>query len=409
MQAIELVGEGVDGDFDGVVDELTIGDQTALAVYLAAQPRPTTRLELDALGLLEPPPHGRREEPDPARREPAVRAASSAASRCHRATLTLDDPIVQRAEPERRLSRRGVPGGSGSRRERRRSASAPFASTSRAISPTTCCTTPTAACASASARCASIPAAARRSSTSAAISSATTWGRACAESVDEKGTGASVFLTENLWGVGSTAPYLHDGRATTLTEAILEHGGEAATSKNNFLRLSTQDQADVIAYLDNLVLFKLPERTSRGRGLRWLPRPQLRRHARAGQRAAVHADADRRARAARVVEHEVEQAVAVEIAEADHAGRVEGLADRARIERRAGRAEVDLELVAVGRGDQIEPAVVVQILERGQEADRALRLEADAEVERALEGGLRLEGRAPARGGRCAAADRSSA
>ena len=35
------------------------------------------------------------------------------------------------------------------------------------------------------------------------------------------------FLTENLWGVGSTAPYMHDGRATTLVEAILEH---AATS-----------------------------------------------------------------------------------------------------------------------------------------------------------------------------------
>ena len=31
------------------------------------------------------------------------------------------------------------------------------------------------------------------------------------------------FLTENLWGVGSTAPYLHDGRATTLAEAIIEH------------------------------------------------------------------------------------------------------------------------------------------------------------------------------------------
>jgi CxxC motif-containing protein (DUF1111 family) len=84
-------------------------------------------------------------------------------------------------------------------------------------------------------------------------------GRGLAEVIDETGTGASVFLTENLWGVGSTAPYLHDGRATTLTEAILEHGGEAETSKNAFARLATQDQADVIAYLENLVLFKLPE------------------------------------------------------------------------------------------------------------------------------------------------------
>jgi CxxC motif-containing protein (DUF1111 family) len=77
--------------------------------------------------------------------------------------------------------------------------------------------------------------------------------------IDETGTGASVFLTENLWSVGSTAPYLHDGRATTLTEAILEHGGEAAASREAFARLAPQQKASVIAYLENLVLFKLPE------------------------------------------------------------------------------------------------------------------------------------------------------
>ena len=54
MQAVELVGDGVDGDGDGVVDEMTVGDITALAVYNAAQPRPTTRTELAALGLIPP-------------------------------------------------------------------------------------------------------------------------------------------------------------------------------------------------------------------------------------------------------------------------------------------------------------------------------------------------------------------
>lgn len=53
-----------------------------------------------------------------------------------------------------------------------------------------------------------------------------------AEQIDETGTGKSMFLTEALWGVGSTAPYLHDGRATTLTEAILCHGGEGADSRS---------------------------------------------------------------------------------------------------------------------------------------------------------------------------------
>jgi di-heme oxidoreductase (putative peroxidase) len=84
-------------------------------------------------------------------------------------------------------------------------------------------------------------------------------GAGLAEPIDEVGTGASTFLTENLWGVGSTAPYLHDGRATTLTEAILEHGGEAQASRDAFVAMSEAEQADLLAYLDNQVLFKLEE------------------------------------------------------------------------------------------------------------------------------------------------------
>ena len=78
-----------------------------------------------------------------------------------------------------------------------------------------------------------------------------------AESIDEIGTGASVFLTENLWGVGSTSPYMHDGRASTLTEAILAHGGEAAESRDAFLRSSENQREQLIAFLNNLVLFKI--------------------------------------------------------------------------------------------------------------------------------------------------------
>ena len=77
--------------------------------------------------------------------------------------------------------------------------------------------------------------------------------------IDETGVGASVWLTKELWGVGSTAPYLHDGRATTLTEAILAHGGEAARSRRAFRRMSPNQQKALIAFLDNLVLFKMEE------------------------------------------------------------------------------------------------------------------------------------------------------
>ena len=44
-------------------------------------------------------------------------------------------------------------------------------------------------------------------------------------------------MTEPLWGVGSTAPYGHDGRSINLREVILRHGGEATASRNAFAAL----------------------------------------------------------------------------------------------------------------------------------------------------------------------------
>ncbi len=60
------------------------------------------------------------------------------------------------------------------------------------------------------------------------------------------------FTTARLWGVADTAPYLHDGRATTLTEAILLHGGEALTARNAFAALSDKNRAKVIDFLRSL-------------------------------------------------------------------------------------------------------------------------------------------------------------
>ena len=76
-----------------------------------------------------------------------------------------------------------------------------------------------------------------------------------AEAIDETGNGRATFMTKELWGVGSTGPYLHDGRATTLTEAIDFHGGEAAPSRNNFFALTPADQAAIIAFLSDMTIF----------------------------------------------------------------------------------------------------------------------------------------------------------
>jgi hypothetical protein len=55
-----------------------------------------------------------------------------------------------------------------------------------------------------------------------------------------------------LWGVADSGPYLHDGRAATLAEAIKLHAGQAASSANRFTGLSDAQQEELIAFLNTL-------------------------------------------------------------------------------------------------------------------------------------------------------------
>ena len=69
------------------------------------------------------------------------------------------------------------------------------------------------------------------------------------------GTIQKKFLTTPLWGVGTTAPYGHDGRSINLREVILRHGLEAQEARNAFAALSPVDQFAVLEFLNSLVLF----------------------------------------------------------------------------------------------------------------------------------------------------------
>ena len=60
------------------------------------------------------------------------------------------------------------------------------------------------------------------------------------------------FRTQPLWGVGAVAPYLHDGRAATLDEAIHLHGGEGAAAAQSYRQLPSDEQAELIAFLESL-------------------------------------------------------------------------------------------------------------------------------------------------------------
>jgi CxxC motif-containing protein (DUF1111 family) len=84
-------------------------------------------------------------------------------------------------------------------------------------------------------------------------------GPGLADNMGEGIAGGSEWRTSALWNIGHTADvnevgeaYLHDGRARTLEEAILWHGGEADASKNVFRNMSAADRAALIAFLKSL-------------------------------------------------------------------------------------------------------------------------------------------------------------
>ncbi len=68
----------------------------------------------------------------------------------------------------------------------------------------------------------------------------------------------SEWRTPPLWGIGLTAQvsghteYLHDGRARSLLEAILWHGGEAQSQRDAVANLPTEDRAALLAFVGSL-------------------------------------------------------------------------------------------------------------------------------------------------------------
>ena len=239
MQPEETIGANVDGDFDGVVRELFVGDMTGLAVYQTAQARPVTRLELADLGLLEelgfdPLKPGQRESIS--RGSHAFNAIGC--NSCHVPAMILDNifPSGESAvslgvDPSNPVTfdlandiidNRFIVNG-----QEVALGNLEVDSLNRGV--------------------VRLFSDLKRHDMGAGL----------AESVDDEGIPASVFLTKELWGVGSTGPYLSNGAAGTLTEAIIAHGGEATIPRNKFILLSPSLQDDILDFLDNLLLVQV--------------------------------------------------------------------------------------------------------------------------------------------------------
>jgi CxxC motif-containing protein (DUF1111 family) len=85
--------------------------------------------------------------------------------------------------------------------------------------------------------------------------------------------GPNEWRTAPLWGIADSAPYLHDGRAATLHEAIVLHGGEAEKTTKRYTDLSFSDRQALLAFLHSHVAPSQPgrpadhaTRTARGKG-----------------------------------------------------------------------------------------------------------------------------------------------
>jgi CxxC motif-containing protein (DUF1111 family) len=61
------------------------------------------------------------------------------------------------------------------------------------------------------------------------------------------------WRTPPLWGLHHSAPYLHDGRAETVADAVALHGGEGRAAAQAYKRLSAKEREQVELFLQTLV------------------------------------------------------------------------------------------------------------------------------------------------------------
>ena len=221
MQSSERFGDGIDFDGDGIIDELSRGDITAVTIFQAAQAIPGQKIPARprvARAIL--------------RGEDLFQAIGCAS--CHVPAMILDTPIFSEPgpfNPPGNLTPGEVP--------------APFTFDLTREGP--------------------LPRLEPISGGKAIVRAFTDLkrhhiGAALAEQLPQRGVPGDMFLTKKLWGFASEPHFLHHGRATLIGEAILLHGGEAQAARDAFAALSSDEQADIIEFLRSLVV--LPEPTS---------------------------------------------------------------------------------------------------------------------------------------------------
>lgn len=256
LQATELVGVDVDGDYDGVKNELGVGDITALVIYQAGQPRPVTKVELADYGLMDLSKEERKQIRKGKKLFKEVMCDS-----CHRPTMYLKNSVF--SEPSMNATHRDKKFPSGDYPEDH-GLKVEYAIK---FDITTDMPDNIIELADGSEVHLGNFEKDEKGRTMVHIFSDLKrhdLGMEVAESVDEEHTGKSVFITQPLWGAGSTPPYMHDGRSPTITDAIMHHGGEAKKSRKKFKQLSAEHKKALVAYVMNNILLLVEEEEDGG-------------------------------------------------------------------------------------------------------------------------------------------------
>ncbi len=200
MQPVEVVGANVDADGDGVANEVTVGEMTALHIFDVTNPRPFQE------------PLNNQES------QGFTKFQQIGCVNCHRPMMETSSRYVPLAHPE--------------------VASDPYANVYAYIDLVQVGFQP----APGGGVLVPLFADLKRHA----------MGPGLAETFDNGDIPNDQFTTARLWGIGDTAPYLHDGRATTLYRAIIAHGGEAQAVRDAFLALPAVQQSRIIAFLKKL-------------------------------------------------------------------------------------------------------------------------------------------------------------
>jgi CxxC motif-containing protein (DUF1111 family) len=75
-------------------------------------------------------------------------------------------------------------------------------------------------------------------------------GAALADGISEGDASGQEFRTPPLWGISQSGPpYLHDGRAKSIDEAIIAHDGEAARAAARYRNLSAHDRRAMLRFV----------------------------------------------------------------------------------------------------------------------------------------------------------------